>query len=630
MERQLECPVCEQRFTISKKPTKDKIQCPGCSREFKVRAGKDEKTKPRVSPAASAALPTAIPLAKPIAPQKEERVVVGEKSSSAGIRPNKSTSAVFAAAKRKRRKQKKIRAIVIIFGLAAIVGILAGLLVMRLSQKKKTTADNVAAVETTAENSSGAQGSDSAVDTKSAVSTSDVKKDTDPEPVKEKQIRKEELAPQKFIFHDEDQVDDCWDLVHPHLVKLTVHDARGSHPAVGTIVDSRGWILTSYSAIKGASKIEAASGYKSIDQFYQPPKLSDTVRGIITSDPQQDIAVLSINRRFVESFASIVITEKDFVVEGEYLVQCTPPTPESAYGCYESKISISGKFDDLAPASKSLAKSMELTSTELPWIVCQDKQMALPGAPLVRIDGTLEAIHVFSQDNNAHYVPIHLLKPMLASASDKPQPLSVLQDSSGSTGAPDSPGVAVDHPVRKTSVQLNRLADICEGFNWIPSNEKDYEQLREFSDHFATAINYIKTNQKSDPELTSELQTQISGIKKSISVAINKTDQASVEEMNRLAAIALKRPKTNRVVPLYGTVAQLEVSAGNDVLKLVGTSVGVALNPDIERDRFFRGDLCLAFVEVPKEPSLKAFKVQEQTIQSTVVDLITRINVSRQ
>ena len=635
MKYQLECPLCEQRFTVGSESSGKKVKCPGCSRSFKLPAGRSAETPPPAQPTASMPLakPLAapLPMAKPIAPAP---VAADDQPkpniNPTGIRTGKPSAMTMAAAKQKRRKRKMVRGIATILGLAIIVGILSGFLVMRLQKQANQDNTNVEPMSKNPDQDGSASDSDpSEMATKTDSQSIAPKQEKKETPKPEKKIRYEDLAPQKFVFNDSKQVIECWDLVRPHLVTLTVHNALGTHQAIGTIVDSRGWILTSYAAIKGASKIEVASGYKTIDQFYQPRKLTDSVRGVVTTDPAQDLAVLSVNRRFIESFANISITEKNFVVEGEYMLQCGPPTPTSVYPCYESKITISGKFDDLSKTSKAVASSKQLTSAKLPWLVCADHQKALPGAPLIRIDGTLEAIRVFSIDDQAHYVPVHLLKPLLASASDQPQPLSVLGGTSDAENESSKIAVGVDHPIRKSSVQLNRLTGLCEQFNWIATDKSQYDQLQEFSGHFVKALKYIKKNKESEPELTGELQVQIKQIKKSIAAGLNKSDQASVKTMNEFAAADLKKP--NKTVPFYGRVIELEVSVGNDVLSLPQTKprTSVSLKRDPSRDRFNRGDVCLAFVKVPAEGERKAYKIREKKVTAVVVDLITRIDVSK-
>ena len=611
MTKEFECPVCEQRFAISSK--KKKVECPGCSRKFKVRekTKKSKDFKPAPIPLASSVpAPSALPLPKPTVSSVNSQVENAPTAvENSGLEPNKTSKSILAAAKRKRRKKEKIRGIAIIVGLALIIGTLAGILAIQL-RKQTATAKSASAVEPSPDSPQAVGSAEVAKAQQSNIATT-------PEPTKsQKQLRHKELAPRKFDFHEAKQVSRCWNLIHPHLVKLTVHDGLGSHQAVGTIIDSRGWILTSYSTIKGASKIQVESGHKIIDQFYQPPRLSDTVRGIIATDPQQDIAVLSVNRRFIESFASVAVTEKDYIVKGEFMMQCAPPTPENAYGCYESKV------------AETSDQKMKLTSTEPFWVVCPDKQKALPGSPLVRIDGTLEAIHVFSENNKAHYAWVHLLKPMLDKAVDKPRPLSALQGSvAQDTGSKF--GLAVDHPFRETSVQLNRLSDVCQQFDWICGDKDQYKQLQEFSVHFALAIKLVKENQKSNPELIEELQRQIKQIKDSISIAINKSDKASMGRMNKLAAPNLDQP--NQFVPFFGRVEDLELTANNDILELVGIAppVTVGLIPDGKRDPLSRDSIIMAFVQIPETPSFKSFKIRGLTIASPIVNLITRVDVSR-
>ena len=637
MKYQLECPVCEQRFAVDSESAGKTVKCPGCSRSFKLPSKKKAVDQP--PPAATSTsspakpLPAPLPLAKPIAPAPADDQLDQPKiSEPSGIRTNKPSSMGMAAAKQKRKKQKMVRGIATILGLTIIVGILAGFLVMRLSKDANQVAYAEPDLETQSPDQE-VQNSDSNVSTKAPSTGSSSSAAPDPvkpkAPKPEKKIVHEDLAPQKYVFHESKQVDESWDSVYKHLVTLTIHNARGTHKAVGTIVDSRGWILTSYSAIKGASKIEASSGYKTIDQFYQPPALSDSVRGVITTDPEQDLAVLSVNRRFVVSFADVAITEKDFVVEGEFMLQSGPPTPKNVYACYESKIAISGKFDDLAKKSQAIAKSKQLTSKTLPWLVCPDHQKAIPGAPLVRINGTIEAIHVFSIDDQAHYVPVHLLNELLSSANDQPQPLSVLRDPSGVENGSSEVAVDVDHPIRKTSVQLNRLVKLCEQFNWVATNKSQYGQLQKFSRHFVTALNYVKENKESEPELTGDLQTQLEQVKKSIASGLSKAKPASVKAMNKFAAADLKKP--NQVVPFYGSVIELEVSAGKDVLQLDRTkpSANVALNRDESRDRFNRGDICMAFVKVPAQIERTAYSIRDRKVVAVVVDMITRIDVSK-
>ena len=177
-------------------------------------------------------------------------------------------------------------------------------------------------------------------------------------------------------------------------------------------------------------------------------------------------------------------------------------------------------------------------------------------------------------------------------------------------------------------MRLNRLVKACEEFSWVATDKSQYDLLQRFSRHFATAINYVKENE-SDPELTGDLKAQLKQFEKSIANGLSKAKPASVKAMNKFAAADLKKP--NQVVPFYGSVIELEVSAGKDVLQLDRTkpSANVALNRDESRDRFNRGDICMAFVKVPAQIERTAYSIRDRKVVAVVVDMITRIDVSK-
>jgi len=154
MTRQLECPVCEQRFTIPSNFSEKKVQCPGCSRKFKLRSNKKKPPKPetpkpeRALPAApipAAPIPAApIPLAKPITPKEDPAPTTPSPTPTQENEPliskqMKTSRAISKAAKKNRKKQKMIRGIAGILALAIVVGILSGLLVLRLREANQPT-----------------------------------------------------------------------------------------------------------------------------------------------------------------------------------------------------------------------------------------------------------------------------------------------------------------------------------------------------------------------------------------------------------------------------------------------------------------------------------------------------------
>ena len=92
------------------------------------------------------------------------------------------------------------------------------------------------------------------------------------------------------------------------------------------IVDSRGWVLTSYHAIKDAWQVEVTASAKSLEALEKSKPLQDLARGVIAVDPVNDLAIIEVNRRFVVSLANVKIYDDDRIVSGEFLFQSEPPS----------------------------------------------------------------------------------------------------------------------------------------------------------------------------------------------------------------------------------------------------------------------------------------------------------------
>lgn len=638
MEQYIECPVCEERFHIEVDERTVKINCPGCARKFKVSSAIKLKSPPpsaapsqtSTSPPAAVTSRLAVPKTPPQPPVNSDMTLEGEapKLTKKVVKLPKSKPLTSTALRHRRRNKKKaLRALATVGILATIIGVLAGLLVMQL--QKRPIADNqnahkesAAPAEQQTSIASERTRDPAAKDTKKSATKTPL-----PAPSKspQKKVRLADLPAQKFIFHEKEAVEKCWEQIHPHLVNLTVHDALGSHQAVGTIIDSRGWILTSYSAIKGATKIDVTASVKSIDELPQPDLLTDVVRGIIATDAEKDIAILSINRRFVVSFADIKITTQNHIVEGEYMIQCTPPSLDDPYARHESKMKIREKFAALSDPAQGEIQRRKLQSPGLTWLATDSTNAPLPGSPLARIDGTLEALHVFSNGTFSYYLPLDQLRPLITNAKNDLQPLSVLGGGDLSSGQPVS--VGTNHPMRQTSVQITKLSKACDEFGWLPTTREQYDKLQEFAEQFEKSIQYVRKHKNTDPELSQEAESQIETIKNSILTALSQLrpqSYAAIEQLNKFANEDLK--KANCTIPIFAKVFELEVSAGSDILQLARTDSFIALNKDPRRERFERDRECLIFIHTPDSPRTLNYLAGTERVAATLVNGITRID----
>lgn len=606
MDVYIECPVCEERFYAPDGPSTTRIVCPSCSRKFELTSivkiqSPPEKAELRpASPALSSRLARQATFEKPGAassqsPDELSELPALESSDDNAIpfsKPKLPGTTEIRNRYQRRNKRKLIVTLVTGGILAAVIGVLSGLLVMQLQKQSlaKNDPDNSEAktgdpgADTPSSNQPPERDAENGESTRanrnnrrSAPANNDAAISKTDQP-----IRLTELPPQELEFLSRKNIEQCWEIVQPHLVSLRVTDSRGTHNATGTIVDSRGWILTSYSAVVGASQIEVTSSAKSIDELPDENLLSDLVRGVVAADPDHDLVLLSINRRFVISFADIEVAASNKIVEGEYLVQCAPPSKDNPYARTEAKILIRDNLAALDPEGQSLARAKNLGSPDLTWLVATNDTSPLPGTPLVRPDGTVAAINVFAGKGSGYFLPVDNVNTLLATASDEIESLAVLGGSTLDEGPVVSIGMT--HPMRDVSERLNQLGDSCRQFGWIAQTDAQYTDLQNFAEQVTLALTYVMENADSGEEEVEQIATLVKQYENTLTkrmAAMNSDDLLNLRKMNKFAKEELKKP--SRYVPFYGKV----YLGGIDLVdKLI-----------------LRFDVDQTFVNIPFEPS---------------------------
>ena len=404
MDLYIECPVCEQHFSTPHGPPEQKVDCPSCARNFKLASAVEvpppidlghlrQNYKPRLK------VPAAF----------ESRLM---DANGVDVPPAKSvpdpshvTNKPVLKLQRKRRNRRRlITTLVSSAFLATIIGVLAGLLVRQL--KQNAVSSNGLSGTVLADSDPDTAAVENPVFVPSVDDQTTDEEPDHPAVVNEKPIPRENIPSQKFDYLDRKAAKSRWNAVQPHLVSLKVFDGLGTHEAVGTIVDSRGWILTSYQAVKGASKIEVKASVNSIDDYWEAEPLTDLVRGYIAEQKENDLVLLSINRRFVVAFSTVQPATKNNIVEAEYLLQCAPPSRTNLYGGTETRISNRAELESLDPTAQSMARRMQLDGKDLVWIVATGETPPAPGTPLFKIDGELAAISVFTATNKNYFLPV--------------------------------------------------------------------------------------------------------------------------------------------------------------------------------------------------------------------------------
>jgi hypothetical protein len=627
MDLYIECPVCEQRFSTPHGPPDQKVACPSCSRKFNLASA--SSVPPPIENAVPAGnykprLQVPATFDGPLAGSNENDLP--DDQTEISTQPVKKKP-ILALQRKRRSRRRLITTLISSAILATVIGVLAGLLVRQL--KQNAIASN---------GTSGTVFADSGDETATAggqslpIQTSDdqpaAKKSAIPVVKIEKPIPPEDIPPQTFAYLDRKESKARWNSVRPHLVGLKVFDGLGTHEAVGTIVDSRGWILTSYHAVKGASKIEVKASVSSIDDYWEAEPLTDLVRGYIAEQKEDDLVLLSINRRFIVAFSLVQPATRNNVVEGQYLLQCAPPSRSNLYGGTETKITQRGNFESLDPAGQSSARRRELNGEDLVWLVATGETPPLPGTPLFKIDGDLAAINVFSDKKQNYFLPVDQVKSLIAHAEGEVKPLREL---GMSTGDEIPVSVPTSSDLYEPSTRLNRLAESCKVFNWIPQTREDYEIFCEFAEAYSIIEKYAREKAGSTVAAEKNILAQRDQLEKLIrqrATSFSPEDELRLTQMNKNFA-SRDLSEANRHVPFYGQVHSVDIVNAQLILQLVGTEsyVKAPFNPTDDPMRM--QTKWLFFGQTPKIARRVNYRISEKELV-TAESVETLLNFGEQ
>ena len=409
----------------------------------------------------------------------------------------------------------------------------------------------------------------------------------------------------QFAQLDPKSAQSCWEIAQPNLLSLKVFDGKGTHDAVGTIIDSRGWVLTSYSAVKGASKIEVSSSLKTIQYLGETELLNDVVRGYIAVNKAEDLIILSVNRRFVVAFTTINPITRNNVVKSEFLLQCAPPSLQNLYGGVETRIQSRGTLNSLYAVAQATSTRMKLKNTDLVWFSPQTATQSLPGTPLFKIDGDLAALLSFRIDEDNFFVPVNSVNELKAGATGDIKPLKELSPNSETS---DFVSISDNNPMRESVVKLNQLTDACKQFDWIPKTETEFKTLQSLISSYTEIKKQAKKD--SSTETGKQVIRQLTQLETSLNeraLLFSDDDQSALKQMNRsFAESALQKP--NQPLPIYGEFIQIQIASNKILVRLVGTSTYIRA-PYVPTNEPMRPESKWLFfiktVEAPKTISLK-------------------------
>ena len=407
--------------------------------------------------------------------------------------------------------------------------------------------------------------SDSSNDWPSTFANPESLPDEDEQTDEPPRVLADDLPKRKFEYFQKSELQKIWKRVRPRLISLNVRTDLGIMPSVGTIVDSRGWALTSNQLVSKWPDVSATASARNIDGYWADVDarketddktndssagqtlLNDVSKGIASAQPKRDQALLSLNTRFVVALDKFEFAARKRIVAGIYLAQVAPPSPTNPYGFEEVKVLERQDFDDLESEALEKAKALGIDDPLTTWIVTTKKANPVVGTPIFTRTNQMAGTYAFSTERHAYFVSSDRTPNLIAQAAQFPTEPGKLRQVDQAREL-----LSPSHEMSRPSELLNKSGVACEAFGWIPADEDQYKQLQKFSRRFSTIVQFVRANRddESDSVSLSILSDQIKRWQRSLSQSISDSYTLAPEKIFQLNAIAAdklaaRRPKTN-------------------------------------------------------------------------------------
>jgi len=449
--------------------------------------------------------------------------------------------------------------------------------------------------------------------------------DEDEKPIELPRVLADDLPSREFEYLRKSELRSLWKRIRPRLLSLAVRTDLGIEPSVGTIVDSRGWALTSNQLVSKWPDVSATASARNIDAYYadldarkqtddktdkspaSQTLLTDVSRGIASTQPKRDQTLLAVNTRFVVSLDKFVFSTRNHIVAGMYLVQAAPPSPTNPYGFEEVEVHGRQEFEELETAALNKAKALGIDDPLTTWVVTSKKASPLVGTPVFTRDSKMVGTFAFSTKQFAYFVMSDQATNLIAQAAQSGAEKGKLQQVKVTI-----PLLSPSHSMARPSELLNRAGVACEAFGWIPDKADQYKQLQKFSRRFSTIAKFIQDNQDdaSDSVSLSILSDQIKRWQRSLSTSIRdsyKQDSDKIFLLNAISIDKLTAPRPNTANTYIPFVAEF-YQRGRDkndqdaILMTLNEDQAVVKLPFSGRIRGMRpGSLWLCFYKRPSE-----------------------------
>jgi S1-C subfamily serine protease len=545
-----ECPICESLFDLDADANTDQVQCPQCGKALAVAqfnqdaSGRfSESTLDRVTEFAKAYPPLRrkVPTQEWRRTTQESNELVTLDDERSTVPPAVNRVTTWYANHRRTARLRTLRSVLLSTVVLAAAAVLVTLLAQVSSIRDRLSGSNSSISSQTAppaRTDEAEQRVNEPLVTNLRAANADLNRIKTIVPMPRPENR---IITQRQLAR-------CWERVRQHVLELRADTPLGEVVCTGVIVDSRGWVVANYRPFQGANQIRVVQAARSTDDVGSTDLLRDFALGYLAVDPDHDLILLAVNRRFVVDLMDLEIDPTAHAVPSQYVVQCTPPTQRFPWPAVESRIESNLRWRDLTSDIRNSFQRQQFGGDEMSILVHRSVVPQKSGSPLFNNQGLMVAINTSIVDAEAvssppetemvttYAVPMECvsrLKSMVDThVADAPHPLpipeighvkrdsqAVVKNEIGSDGIPGAARDAANHAdvsmpflgpdaeFHDLSVELNFLGHRCNLLDWKSENADQQQLLTRFIERLSEVQSARTSSKAIDENPVLERQT---------------------------------------------------------------------------------------------------------------------------
>ena len=360
-----------------------------------------------------------------------------------------------------------------------------------------------------------------------------------------------------------------WQQVNSYLVKLDVETPAGKHVASGLVIDSRGWIATSYSAIQNATSIKVTLASRNFDSGKAWRDKTFPAKGVIATDQEMDLAIVSADSDLVISLVDVPFEESDHLVGADRLIVARSPPADCRLWFSETRVDERPPFSDLEQSVQQEIRSSGLVQREnFGWI----KHSLNPteetwGAPIFDREGNVVALNTALKVDGMRQsfaVPVKELLRLKETADNTTIPFGTssreTKATKGTTDVLDSltggENKVFVHGIKSEYPEILDLSDSlkeCSQFHFFVDSFDRADQLRNFAIRLRTAADLavdVGMSQKDRDKLTEE----INDIMEQVDQVVANAPAQTPPQIKRMNNLMLEDTERSIPVVIFGVV----------------------------------------------------------------------------